>query len=92
MKKPSPSATKKAFAVPHRKSLKVEAAVNTVANVVLLKATPVNAKADREAKVKVKAKTNNAKNLVPPAIAGVETFALKVKGQQQSARRAGRLH
>jgi hypothetical protein len=65
----------------------VAAAANTVAHVDLLKATPVNAKADRvvtQAKVKVKAKTNNAKNPVPPAIAGDETFALKVKGRQRS--------
>jgi hypothetical protein len=56
----------------------VEAAASTVANVVLLKATLVNAKADREAKVKVKAKTNNAKNPVPLVIAGVEPFSKTV--------------
>jgi hypothetical protein len=70
----------------------VEVAVNTVANVVLLKATPVNAKVDREAKAKVKAKTNNAKNPAPRVIAVVERFDLIIKGQQQSARRVGRLH
>jgi hypothetical protein len=52
----------------------VEAAVNTVANVVHLKAIPVNAKADRAVKV-AKAKTNNAKNLALPAIAGVREGA-----------------
>jgi hypothetical protein len=46
-----------------------------VANVVLLKATPVNAMADREAKVKVKAKTNNTKNPAPRVIAGVEPYS-----------------